>query len=337
MSARIAMLLALAAWFVLREPSQAGRKTASVAAKPAPACIEEPQDPYDPGLEMPFGKDVGHCVDTTEMRAPVIVAETSDTIRIANFLHGRRWWIADIPKNSLAHAFFMIAVFKDDKGTIGAAHAQIRLELAQNMPIILTEQKTGSWPEVTAISDFIADPEPYQARDTDPGTIGSFEGRVGMVTRMVSTAERVVDMVTYSSFRSVMQYELALTDRQKEALLVTAIHRAADLGYGEAYDARTNNCVTASFETLDAAVPQARSYPPFEIGVEGLLSLDTVAGPAEKDLEKRHILANGGPIPLNYETGEGLYDLPIMIAAMNPSPERTTLTQKLKAANQAAP
>ena len=299
-------------------------------------CVEDASDPYDPRARMEFGKDRGQCIDSHEERPPVVLSDTPDAITIANFRHARRWWIARIPKNAVQFAFFQLALFKSWEGFVGGAHGQARFLLRRDQPIILHEQRRGHPFVSLALTDFLLSAETFTAVASDSGLVGSVTGRTGILTRVVSTAERASDEILYKGGRAVMQTPLLVTTEAEatpamraafDHLLISAIYRSQRIGFSGVYHYLQHNCVSILVETLDNAFPPRAGMPSGGVGLLDVAQLKAIVGPAQEALYQRGFVRKGQAFSLEDESSQGLAYLPSMLMSVEEPVERAKLQE----------
>jgi hypothetical protein len=241
-------------------------------------CVESNLDPFDPGAYMKDGPDKGICADTSDLRVPVILNETPDTITIANFRHARRFWVATINKNAIEEVYFQNGTFDTQPFFFTtAAHSQIRMIMNKKSPILLQEQRLGS-KEVQYIDAFVISAEPYNVRNGVP------RDEMRIITRFVSQLDRATDEMGFRIRKFTDQVELKLNLEQRTHLLKTAIYRSTSQGYTRYYTVWRSSCAVEAIKTI------AMAFPP-KSGVEAsamitiLDAIDPVIGPTTKVLK----------------------------------------------------
>jgi hypothetical protein len=241
-------------------------------------CIDSNADPFDPGAYMKDGADKGACANTSELRVPVILGETDKTITIANFRHGRRFWVATIDKTAIDEVYFLNGTFGGKiLGFIAAAHSQLRFIMNKNSPILLQEQKVGS-KEVQYITEFDVSAEPYNVRDKN----GHDDDRI--ITRFASVMERSTDEMAFRWRMYTDQIELKLNSEQRSHLLKTSIYRSVSQGYTRYYSMWDSNCAVEAVKTVSMAFPPKNGEAASAI-ITLLNAVDPVIGPTTKAMK----------------------------------------------------
>lgn len=241
-------------------------------------CIDSNSDPFDPGAYMKDGLDKGACANTSELRVPVILGETDTTITIANFRHGRRFWVATIDKTAIEEVYFLNGTFGGKiLGFIAAAHSQLRFIMNKNSPILLQEQKVGS-KEVQYITEFDVSAEPYNVRDKNRHD----DDRI--ITRFASVMERSTDEMVFRWRMYTDQIELNLNSAQRTHLLKTSIYRSISQGYTRYYSMRESNCAVEAVKTVAMAFPPKNGETVSAV-ITLLSAIDPVIGPTTKAMK----------------------------------------------------
>ncbi|MES3037316.1 MAG: hypothetical protein V4736_05355, partial [Bdellovibrionota bacterium] len=226
----------------------------------------------------------GMCVDTRLMRYVRVIKKTDNHIRIANFQHDGRFWIADIPMLPQAwdKVIFHTVIFPSVPG-INAAHVQLRFKLNRGYKIYLRSQDTRN--SQVVISDLIITSQTARIKDAaDNMLLGSYDN-FPIVTRAISIKQRQLD-----SANTINQYKLNLLKSEIPLLVENGFRESEKKGFATFYNILRPNCATEIFDLL-GTLPrfQQRKQTFYTV-----LSADPVAGPSIQALEQRGIM--GGRI-----------------------------------------
>jgi hypothetical protein len=212
-----------------------------------PQCRKDNEDPYEPSVIMTFGKFKGQCVDASTTRPPVLLSQNDSVLKIANFYHNGRYWIATIPKNGVSSVQFQGIPFqKIAFGLIIIAHGQLRFKL--NQPITLESQSHDLVTD--SVSDIIISSVATHPIDIKYSILHG--SSFGIITRVLSTTGRAVEEISEDK-SPVHQYQLTMTPDQMNRLLQVSMTKASDDGYKTRYGLLKDNCVTKTFDAWDEA------------------------------------------------------------------------------------
>ena len=278
-------------------------------------CVIDKADRFDPGEVMQFGADRGLCASTSEVRVPVVIAEDSQSITVANFRHARRFWLATIPKSGVENIFVETGVFSGKENLVGAGHAEIRLKMKADSPVILISQKSESYYDQTKIYDFMLSADPFTA--ISPEKLNPKTSRSTAISiRLISTTDRIFDQVARNEgYDRVEQVGLILNESQKSHFLQVAVKRAANFGYAHPFNLRHYNCVTVALGILDEAFPPPTPQRPFEINLTNLLRMNLVVAPLREALIARQLPLERVRSTLDAEVHGGAQSLATMMDA----------------------
>ena len=124
----------------------------------------ETEDQYETPTKLSEGSKSwgGQCINTERFRPPVIIENTAEKIKFANYLHQGKYWIAEIDKSApIEKTFFHIVRFEVVSG-ITAAHTQFRVRFENNDAVKLTSQTDS---ETTSINDIVVSYEASRPKD----------------------------------------------------------------------------------------------------------------------------------------------------------------------------
>ena len=109
-------------------------------------CLQLPDDPFEIGAYINFGKHHDKCYDSIEKRPVKLISHTpsieeGERIWVANFHHRNKYYAASIPFVHIQEAQMQIESFPSQ---VPAAHTQLRLKMSPEHPIRLYSQRSWS-------------------------------------------------------------------------------------------------------------------------------------------------------------------------------------------------
>lgn len=271
-------------------------------------CILTPNDAYDPGAAMPFGKYKGQCIDTSVKRPVVLLAEDEHHIVFANLRDQGAWWIADVPKDAVARVILDAKDLEIPLPFLHAAHIEMRFILKPGRVIRLTAQDPSAKIQQSTLTDVMWSME-YAAPKGVPynPALGSKQ-RYTSVDRLVSTEDRGREQMASTTY-PVYQWELNIPSQEdRDNLLWNGIRDSAKNGFDVAYDSFTSSCETSFFALLDQTLryngANSASIKPFELTKGDLFEKSTT--PVLAATQARGLTNSSSGLPtLNEETGNG--------------------------------
>ncbi len=235
-------------------------------------------DPYYPAGVMHSGKYNGMCIDTSWQRpahvlskeAAVAAGVPAGYIAFANFNHGGRNWIAQVPMGAVEEVIFQMEHFSFSTPPgmqnvgIPSAHTEIRFKFKKGSEVILIPQSAeaaaaGQASEVR-LSDIIYSVEliaPKGVSNFDP--INGLKGTFAIVYHFTSLGDKFNYMITQQSHR-VEQMPIKVTDEQKQQLLLHAIATSDAMGVSGTYNTALRNCTSEVFKLFDEVLSDAPGY-----------------------------------------------------------------------------
>ena len=248
-------------------------------------CVQDPTDPYDPRAVSQFGSNKGKCIDSRTVRPVVILGEDSKSIRIANFYHEGKYYIATIPKDAVQSVIFQgIPIGKLPLQLGIVAHTQFRFVLKDGRKVDFQEQ-AGSGKKHVSISDVI-----ISSTYTAPVGVSyniEHSQNFGLVTRAMSSTSRGSEEM-WKDQDQIHQFLTTMSPDIGSAFLINSIRRSAAVGYSEKYGLLDNNCTTFALDTLDQTVPRRHGVKRFRGNLEDLR--DETMRPALRALKQRGFL-----------------------------------------------
>lgn len=261
-------------------------------------CNYDHSDPYSPDVKMPTGDYAGQCLDTKLHRSAQKISENENEIVVANFQYEDQYYIARIPKNSVAKVIFNIVHFDTSIPFINAAHTQLRFVLKPGKTIVLDSQSTSRAPHRVEINDFILSVHGDGPRGVDYSLIQGLNKNYIAVYRLIETRTRALE----DKSRKINQYKLYLNEEEASQVMLEAIYKSTKTGYLNIYHTMKLNCTTELFKVLDAALQKRYQLKKFKINLCQIL--DPVEGPSLKALIYRNILVKNSKLEtLNKELG----------------------------------
>lgn len=246
-------------------------------------CVQTPGDFYEPALQVMQGEYKGQCLDTSTVRPPVFLKENPDSVEYANFFMNKKWWIATVPKNGVAKVYYQIVPFEIEIPLIQAAHTQFRFLLKNDQKIILRLQRDNLTGNKT-MDDVIISSTYTAPKGQKYNALKGFGGTYGIVTRALYSADRAEEEILKDK-STVHQYELKMTEQEKNKLFMLVLQQAAEVGYKANYDLLNNNCATIAFDNLDRLRPPPQGVPPMRGSLLNIL--DEFIKPSLKALISR--------------------------------------------------
>lgn len=234
----------------------AGKDGYVYPAKQSNKCIDStisPEDKYYIPAQAPGGKYEGECLEISQRRNfQVINDKSTSSIKIANFFHNERFWVAELPSlDKISRAVFQIEYFFPE---FIAAHTQMRFDLKKGSSLKLTAQDGSK--DTLALNNFIISFEAVR-RVGHPsyGLIKGFKGHFTMGARIFSL------QTAYKKFVVDQQHnndQIVLDFNQDERidLLKDLLKLGNDnTNYVEIYDTLKNNCTTKLYEAIETVRP----------------------------------------------------------------------------------
>ncbi|MBC7396107.1 MAG: DUF4105 domain-containing protein [Bdellovibrionales bacterium] len=223
-----------------------------VSASPA---FAQADDPYYPYATLPSGPHQGERVPVEFRRSIQILHKDADsTVTVANFAHNDSYYLAKIPLKGLEKIIFQIDYFS---GSIPAAHSEIRLRFRDDSPILLYPQlKSEENKSAVAIHEAVFSIEAVKSESTALSFMKGFGKNYAVAYRFISMKQKHHDLVELAKER-VTQYELNLSEADREAILTEAIETSDRVGVSQFYNTWKRNCTTELIRIIDNAVPMA--------------------------------------------------------------------------------
>jgi hypothetical protein len=228
-------------------------------------CIVDANDPFEPNMKMQRGPQKGWCVNPLKRRSVRILKDFEarpyfssrpGTIVIANFSHKNKFWIAQIPIDSVATLRMQIEYFPIMKfPKVSIAHTQFVFDFKNGEKVLLM-------PQVKNIPSGIR-PIELQKMIFSVENVGPFgemfDARKGMqdyyniAYRAVSLEEKYDWMIAEQSHK-VKQLAIKLPADQVRKVLNEAISRGQRWSTSRSYNTLEPNCVSELFDILDVAL-----------------------------------------------------------------------------------
>lgn len=260
--------------------------------KPANAdhdCIVDKNDPYDVGIVMEHGAWEGVCMDYLDRRPVIILSEDDQKITFANFFHDKHFWIAEMPKNGVDQVIFQIAKFAGGPLGMKLAHTQLRIKMKAGSPIKLTPQDQTVGLSPTEITDIVV---PDQVTAPNPLEDTFYFMKIlshsyGNFMRVMGASDRAREELVGPDTET-RQYLLKITDEEKNAVLINAVHMSNKLSTTDQYQVLDENCTTVTFKILDQSIDYGKHVRKFKIYIWNFF--DPIIGPSLRALKKRNII-----------------------------------------------
>jgi hypothetical protein len=270
-------------------------------------CSSDLSDPYAPNEKMKFGKYKDQCIDSTYKRPLEILTFTEDTIEVANFRSGGKFYRAQIPLNkidSLSHVVVDLDVNPANRISFKVSHSELRIKMAQ--PILLFSQTEESDSPVKEVNDLLisfnfAAPKgiPYNP------FLGLIKGRFASVLQMFDFADEAETRFIKDK-KNMYEIKLTTTNQQRHQIVKALIEESQKIQYNSPYATWTNNCTTKIFAIIDNALNLEGSVSRFKFGY--LSARDTSFIPAIKAFYYRGLMADDTKIQsINEEFGQKIF------------------------------
>lgn len=252
-----------------------------------------PQDPFAMNLRYPSGPRKGECLRLDEFRPIHILSvkeaqlfaekaglpePQSEEVWIANLRHQDKFWVARIPKDSVADVLFEIERF-DYGGKIlaglnqrrwYAAHAEVRFKFKNGKEVTLIPQFKNDHSSTQQIQDLVVSSEAVRKKGEPFNPLKGNRGHYGLAKRVLSLDQVINDSVVKLG-HEIAQYpvQIAGNEAQKNAqrqnYLTSALTRSNKdwesyhSGAPVLYDTKHKNCISDALDIFD----DVTRYPHF--------------------------------------------------------------------------
>jgi hypothetical protein len=209
------------------------------------------KDSFETPIKFNFGKYKGLCIDSCRFRSITLLEpsvdklESSRRIRVSNFLHMEKYYIADIPISSLEKAFVGFEEFQPH-----IFHVVLRFDVAEKgQAIELVDQTTQSPPKKKIQTrSFVVSAEGVPPKDFPYGLVESYFENYLLALRVLSLEEetRWVDKM-----KNTMTYKkLNLTPEQVQKMAIKSLLLSHNNQLNSVYKLFSNNCATVAVESI---------------------------------------------------------------------------------------
>ncbi len=211
-------------------------------------CLETSKDQYAIGAQIPAGPFKGECLNLESQRNFKYLAQDQRYIKISNFFHDNKYWVARIPVGEVfKRVILQIEFFPPE---VLAAHTQVRFDLKPGKYLRLDSQEGK---EVKILSSFIISFEAVKV-DSSPrfSLIKGLKNHFAMTARMFSLQESYKKIVLKQKHKN-KQVVLDYNSKEQEDLFLYFLNRGSDnYQYKEMYNTFDNNCTTEVYEGFEA-------------------------------------------------------------------------------------
>lgn len=247
------------------------------ATQQDPACQFDKSDPNDVGYRLTSKslKYADQCINAEKLRAIRNLEFGAEQVSFNNYMHDDQFWKAEVKLGKVKAVYFQIMRFAAIEG-ITAAHTQIRFVFENPEDVSLSNGSKTSNSQDLLVSFEAAFPKEVNYNFA----LGAFNN-YAIFARVLSTQQKASD-----SAEPIEQYELNLSDDEKNLLLRSALLKADQSGMQRFYNTLRPNCTTEVFDLIDSLPRFKETQAPFLT----VISADPIAGPSLNALRSRSIL-----------------------------------------------
>ncbi|MFN9066394.1 MAG: DUF4105 domain-containing protein [Bdellovibrionales bacterium] len=227
-----------------------------VEVDPKCSCEASKQrDPYETPVKFNFGKFHGLCVDSCRFRSITVLQPDPDkidsakVIKVSNFLHMEKYYIAEIPISSLTQISIGFEEFHPH-----VFHVVLRFDLGEKGQAInlLDQTNQNSKAELIQTRSFVVSAEGVPPKDFPYGLVESYFGNYLLALRVLSIEE---ENRWVKKMNNTMTYKkLNLTEQQVQKMAKSALFQSHNNQMQSVYKLFTNNCATVAIETIQSAL-----------------------------------------------------------------------------------